>query len=174
MLMPHAMPFGRCALGAGIALATALLLQLSAVPALAQGATGGSIGKQDKSISGDQDGGSRSTSREREKPSRSERPSKRSGGGGGGGGTGSFDGQWASASFGRTCPEKTTSTVVISGGNMVSEGFSGRVTSSGSVSGVWAGSGLSATISGRISGQRGSGTFRRSDGCVGGWTLVKQ
>ena len=165
------MPVGRFAFGAGLALAVALLFQLSAVPALAQGATGGSIGKQDKSISGDQDGGSRSTSREREKPSRSER-SKRSGGGGGG--TSSFDGQWASASFGRTCPEKTTSTVVISGGNMVSEGFSGRVTSSGSVSGVWAGSGLSATVSGRISGQRGSGTFRRSDGCVGGWTLVKQ
>jgi len=171
--MPFAIPVGRFALGAGLAIAAALLLQLSVVPALAQGSTGGSIGKQDKSISGDQDGGSRSTSREREKPSRSER-SKRSGGGGGGGGTSSFDGQWASASFGRTCPEKTTSTVVISGGNMVSEGFSGRVTSSGSVSGVWAGSGLSATVSGRISGQRGSGTFRRSDGCVGGWTLVKQ
>jgi hypothetical protein len=147
----------------------ALLLQLSAVPALAQGATGGSIGKQDKSVSGGQDGGARSTSRERERPSRSERSSKRSGGGGG-----NFDGQWASASFGRTCPEKTTAVVTIAGGSMSSEGFSGRVSSSGSVSGMWSGSGLTATVSGRISGQRGSGSFRRSDGCVGGWTLVKQ
>jgi hypothetical protein len=156
-------------LGAGLGLAVALLLQLLAVPALAQGATGGSIGKQDKSVSGGQDGGARSTSRERERPSRSERPSKRSGGGGG-----NFDGRWASASFGRTCPEKTTAVVTIAGGNMSSEGFSGRVSSSGSVSGMWAGSGLTATVSGRISGQRGSGSFRRSDGCVGGWTLVKQ
>src|SRR5262245_60708204 len=132
MLMPHAGPVGRLIFGTGLGLAAALLLQLSAVPALAQGSAGGSIGKQDKSISGDQDGGARWTSREREKPSRSERSSMR---GGGGGGSGSFDGQWASASFGRTCPEKTTSTVIISGGNMVSEGFSGRVSGSGAVSG---------------------------------------
>jgi hypothetical protein len=168
--MPHAGPVGRFAFGAGLGFAAALLLQLSAAPAVAQGATGGSIGKQDKSVSGGQDGGARSTSRERE------RPAKRSGGGGGGGGGGvsQFDGRWASASFGRTCPDRTTATVTISGGNMVSEGFTGRVSGSGSVSGTWAGSGITASVSGRISGQRGSGSFRRSDGCVGGWTLVKQ
>jgi hypothetical protein len=168
------MPVGRFAFGAGLGLAVALLLQLSPVPALGQGATGGSIGKQDKSVSGGQDGGARSTSRESERPSRSERSSKRSSGGGGSGGVSQFDGRWASASFGRTCPEKTTAVVTIAGGNMVSEGFTGRVSGSGSVSGVWAGSGLTASVSGRISGQRGAGTFRRSDGCVGGWTLVKQ
>jgi len=42
------------------ALATVLAIHLYAVPALAQGATGGSIGKQDKSVSGDQDSGARS------------------------------------------------------------------------------------------------------------------
>src|SRR5262245_4839715 len=114
-LMPHGVPIGRFAFRAALALAGALLLQLSAVPAQAQGSTGGSIGKQDKSVSGGQDGGTRSTSRERE------RPSKRSGGGGGGGNVSQFDGRWASASFGRTCPEKTTAVVTISGGSMVSE-----------------------------------------------------
>jgi hypothetical protein len=144
-------------------------LHLHAAPALAQGSTGGSIGKQDKSISGDQDsGGSRSTSRERERPAKS-----RSSGGGGGGGN--FDGTWASASQGRTtCSDRVTDVVTIAGGQMVGTGFTGRVTGSGSVSGVWAGSGLSATVSGRLSGRSGSGTYRRSDGCAGTWTLSKQ
>jgi hypothetical protein len=160
----------------GAAFAAAAVLCLQASPALSQGATGGSIGKQDKSISGggDEGGGSRSTSRERERerPSKSERSSRRERGGGGGGGN--FDGTWASASQGRTCSDRTSAVVAISGGHMVSDGFTGRVSGSGSVSGVWAGSGLSAQVTGHISGRSGSGTFRRSDGCVGSWTLVKQ
>ena len=152
-------------------LATAFTLYLHAAPALAQGSTGGSIGKQDKSISGDQDGGgSRSTSRERSP--KSERSSKSRSGGSGGG---NFDGTWASASFGRTtCSDKTTAVVAISGGRMVSDGFTGTVSGSGAVRGAWAGSGLSATVTGRISGNSGSGTFRRSDGCEGGWTLTRR
>jgi hypothetical protein len=143
--------------------ATALALSLHPAPALAQGSTGGSIGKQDKSISGGQDGGVRSAPRERSSP-------KRSGGGGGG----NFDGTWASASAGQTCSDRTTDVVTISGGRMTGTGFTGRVSGSGSVSGVWAGSGISASVSGRMSGSRGSGTFRRSDGCVGTWTLTRQ
>jgi hypothetical protein len=160
-------------------LAAVLALHLHAAPALAQGATGGSIGKQDKSISGDQDSGGskpRSTAKERERPSsererpsRSERSSKSGGGGGG-----NYDGTWNSASAGQTCSDRTTDVVTISGGQMSGTGFSGRVSSSGSVSGVWAGSGISASISGRMSGRSGSGSFRRSDGCVGTWTLSKQ
>ena len=157
----------RVALPAG--LLAVFVLCLYAAPALAQGSTGGSIGKQDKSISGDQDGGSRSTSRER--PSKSERSSSRSRSGGGGG---NFDGTWNSASFGRTCSDKTTAVVTISGGQMTSEGFSGTVSGSGAVRGVWAGSGITATVSGRISGNSGSGSFQRSDGCVGSWTLSKR
>jgi hypothetical protein len=161
--------FGKFSALAG--LATAFTLYLHAAPALAQGSTGGSIGKQDKSISGDQDGGgSRSTSLEHSP--KSERSSKSRSGGGGGG---NFDGTWASASFGRTtCSDKTTAVVAISGGRMVSDGFTGTVSGSGAVRGMWAGSGLSATVSGRISGNSGSGTFRRSDGCEGGWTLTRR
>jgi hypothetical protein len=162
---------GFIARGTLASLVAAFALHLQLTPAGAQGSTGGSIGKQDKSVSGDQDGGVRSRS---EKPSRSERPaSKRSGGGGGGGGN--FDGTWASASQGRTtCSDRTSDVVTISGGRMTGTGFTGRVTGSGSVSGVWAGSGISASVSGHMSGNRGSGSFRRSDGCVGTWTLSRQ
>lgn len=162
-------PFAKFSALAG--LAAVFALHLYAAPALAQGSTGGSIGKQDKSISGDQDGaGSRSTSRER--PSKSERSSSRSRSGGGGGGN--FDGMWNSASFGRTCSDKTAAVATISGGQISSPGFSGTVSGSGAVRGVWAGNGITATVSGRISGNSGSGSFQRSDGCVGSWTLSRQ
>jgi len=161
-----------------IGLAAVVALHLHSAPALAQGSTGGSIGKQDKSLSGGQDGGStsapreRSTSRERDRPSRGERSSRREHSGGGSGG---FDGAWASMVINKTCQGQTaTGVVAISGGRMVSDGFAGKVSSSGSVTGVWAGGGVSATISGRMSGQRGSGTWRSSNGCTGVWTLSKQ
>ena len=57
---------------------------------------------------------------------------------------------------------------------MSGTGFSGRVSGSGSVSGLWSGSGITASVSGRLSGRSGSGSFRRSDGRVGTWTLSKQ
>jgi hypothetical protein len=181
MFMQRVLPVASLIRGA--AFAAVMTLCLPASPALSQSAVGGDIGKQDKSISGggEDSGGSRSTSRSRERePSRSERSShsdrssRRERGGGGGGGGGSFDGTWASASAGRTCTDRTSAVVAISGGNMVSDGFTGHVSGSGSVSGVWAGSGLSARISGHMSGRSGSGTFTRSDGCVGTWTLSKQ
>ncbi len=167
--MRVALPIERfAACGAVVGIAAMLALTLHVTPTLAQGSTGGSIGKQDKSISGDQGGGGgvRSAPRER---SRSERPAKRSGGGG------NFDGTWSSASQGRTtCSDRTTDVVTISGGQMSGTGFSGRVTGSGSVSGLWSGSGITASVSGRLSGSSGSGSFRRSDGCAGTWTLRKQ
>src|ERR1700750_1636107 len=69
------------------------------------GSTGGSIGNEDKSMSGS---GEAPRSVEPSKParrSRSEsdeprRASRSSGGGGGGGGGGSFDGAWATTSVG--------------------------------------------------------------------------
>ena len=169
--MQVTLPIGRIAAAAGLAAFVALAL--SAAPALAQGATGGSIGKQDKAVSGDRGGGESKPAARQERPSRSERsPSKRSGGGGGGG---NYDGTWASTSQGRTtCSDRTSDVVTISGGQMSGTGFTGRVTGSGSVSGVWAGSGISATVSGRLSGRSGGGSFQRSDGCAGTWTLSKQ
>jgi hypothetical protein len=57
---------------------------------------------------------------------------------------------------------------------MIGKYGSGHVSSNGSVSGTGAVGGLSWTMSGRFSGRSGSGTFRRSDGCVGSWTGAKQ
>ena len=168
--MQMARPVGRIVAAVGIAAFVALAFD--AAPARAQGSTGGSIGKQDKAVSGDRGGRESKPAARRERPARSERSSSRRSGGGGGG---NFDGTWASASQGRTtCSDRTTDVVTISGGQMSGTGFTGRVTGSGSVSGVWAGSGISATVSGRLSGRSGSGSFRRSDGCVGTWTLSKQ
>ena len=159
----------------------ALALALSAAPALAQGSTGGSIGKQDKSISGggDEGGGSRSTShsreRERERPSKSERSSRRErGGGGGGGGGGNFDGTWAVASSGAACGSSRMS-LGFSGGRIVSPaGFSGSVSGGGSMHGVFTANGHTGTFNGRMSSSSGSGSFRRSDGCTGSFSMVKQ
>ena len=130
--------------------------------AFAQGSTGGSIGKQDKSVSGDQ-----------ESPRSGGAPLSRKKSSGGGGG-GNFDGLWDAASFGQTCSLSVAGVVAISGGRMTADGLSGSVSSGGSVTASWSGGGLSATFSGRISGRSGSGRFQRSDGCAGRWTMSKQ
>jgi len=143
------------------------LLSFHAGTTFAQGATGGSIGKQDKSISGEQDGGgARSSSRERS-------PSKRSGSGASRGGV-NFDGKWNAAAFAKNCSGGGTDVVTISGGQISGVGLSGTVSSSGSVSATWSGKGFSASINGRLSGNRGSGTYRRNDGCVGTLTFARQ
>ena len=93
-------------------------LLCNAAPALAQGSTGGSIGKQDKSVSRRSGGGGAvDVARARAPVAQRTLVAKRSGGGGGGGGN--FDGTWASASQGRTtCSDRTTDVVTISGGQM--------------------------------------------------------
>jgi hypothetical protein len=151
---------------------------LHTVPAAAQGATGGSIGKQDKSISGGDEGGSsRSTSREhereRERPSRRERSSHRERGGGGGGGGGNFDGQWSVASVGKPCGAGQAA-MGISGGRIVSNTFSGSVSGGGSIHGSFAANGRTGNFHGHLSGSSGSGSFTRSDGCNGSFSMVKQ
>ena len=145
--------------------------------ALAQsGSTGGSIGNDEKSLSG-----SRATPRtvETEKPARRSKPrpeaeeprraARKSGGDGGGGGN--FDGAWVSQSQGcGSSSERFT----ISGGRISGELSSGQVSPNGSTTSGGSVSGLSWSSSGRFSGSSGSGTFRRSDGCSGTWRASKQ
>ena len=140
------------------------------------GSVGGSIGNDEKSLSG-----SRSKPRavESEKPARRSKPkaepeeprraSRKSGGGGGGGGN--FDGAWVAQSQG--CGN-STERFVISGGRISGELSSGQVSPSGSTTSGGSVSGLSWSSSGRFAGRSGSGTFRRSDGCSGTWTASKQ
>ena len=161
----------------------AMAIALHAGPALSQSAVGGSIGKQDKSISGggEDGGGSRSTSheRERERPShrererlfRSERSASRSSGGGSGA---SFDGTWAVASSGNPCGSSRMSLGLSSGRIVSPAGFAGSVSGGGSFHGQYATGSVTGTFNGHLSSSSGSGSFRRSDGCSGSFSMTKQ
>jgi hypothetical protein len=139
--------------------------------ALAQsGSAGGSIGNDEKSLSG-----ARSASPERAtRPSRSEDAPRRSASrrGGGGGGS-SFDGAWIVVGVGTTCSGGSTSAVVVSSGKIIGQGVSGTVSPSGAANAVGNANGITIISTGRLSGRSGSGSFRQSDGCVGRWTAAK-
>ena len=170
----------RCQIGI-VRLCALLAVAIGPAPALAQsGSAGGSIGNDEKSVSG-----SRQAPRavETEKPARRSKPeaeeprraSRKSGGssGGGGGGGGNFDGAWVVHAVGTTCGS-STERLVITGGRIVGELSSGQVSPNGSTTAGGSASGLSWNSSGRYSGRSGSGTFVRSDGCTGRWTASKQ
>jgi hypothetical protein len=152
----------------------ALALTISPGIIYAQGSAGGSIGNDDKAVSG-----SRSEPRSA-KPERSSRSSKsgdeprRASSRRGGGGGGSVDGAWVVSSAGVTCPDTFTETVVVTSGRIVGANGTGTVSSNGSVSGVGNYSGIIVRSQGRMVGRTGSGTFTRSDGCTGRWTSAKQ
>ncbi|WP_312011848.1 hypothetical protein [Bradyrhizobium sp. AUGA SZCCT0182] len=120
------------------------------------GSAGGSIGNDEKSLSG-----SRATPRaiETEKPERRAKPeaesprrASRSGGGGGG----NFDGAWMVTSVG--CGGTTTGAVVVTSGRIIAQGVSGSVSGNGSARTVNF-NGVTVTSSGRLSGRSGSGTL---------------
>jgi hypothetical protein len=144
--------------------------------ALAQGSAGGSIGNDEKSLSGTREA---PRSVETEKPARRSKPeaeeprraSRKSSVGGGGGG-GNFDGAWVVLSVG--CGGSSTSAVVVSSGKIIGQGLRGTVSPSGAARSVGNYDGIIVTSSGHVSGRSGSGTFRRSDGCTGTWTSTKQ
>lgn len=154
-----------------------------ASPCLAQsGSAGGSIGNDEKSLSGSRQDSSPGRSAEpapsvrRSKPEADEPRTSRRGGGGGGGGSGgggSFDGAWSVTSVG--CGGTTSGATVVTSGRVIAEGVSGTVSPNGSVHTFGHGEGgITYTGAGRLSGRSGSGTFRRSDGCSGTWTASKQ
>lgn len=155
--------------------AAALLLALGCNAALAQGSTGGSLGNDNKSLSG---GSSRERSApaRRAKPERSEAPRRaaRSGSGDGGGGVARFNGTWSVSSRGISCSDALTTTAVISNGRITSANDSGTISASGVSNTVGNYSGITVTATGRSSATAGSGTFQRSDGCHGRWTSRKQ
>ena len=144
------------------------------------GSAGGSIGNDEKSLSG-----SRATPRavETEKPARRSKPkpeaeeprraSRKSGGGGGGGGN-NFDGAWIVSGVGVTCSGGGSNPIVITSGKIIGATVRGTVSPSGALYGTSTGSGMTLISTGRLSGRSGGGTFRRSDGCTGTWTASKQ
>ena len=157
-----------------IALTFCLSAIIAPPSAVAQsGSAGGSIGNDEKSLSGSRSDRSAepAPSARRSKPAEEPRSSSRRGGGRGGGG-GSFDGAWMVVSVG--CGGTTSGAVVVSSGKVIGQGVTGTVSASGAVSTFGQGDGVTFTGSGRLAARSGSGSFRRSDGCGGTWTSTKQ
>ena len=156
-------------------LAVLISVSFGAGMAYAQsGSTGGSIGNDEKSLSGSREA---PRSVESSKPARrskpeAEAPRRASRSGGGGGGGGSFDGAWATTSVG--CGGTISGALVITSGRIIGDGFSGHVNPNGSATGAGSTQGMTWTSSGRFSSHSGSGSYRRADGCVGSWTASKQ
>ena len=158
----------------GITLVSLLISAAVASAALAQsGSAGGSIGNDEKSLSG-----SREAPRASEAPARRNKPeaeeprraSRKSGGGGGN----SFDGAWIVSSVGVTCQGTSSNAVVVTSGKIIGQIARGTVSPDGRVYGTSTGNGITVITTGRLSGRSGGGTFRQSDGCTGRWTASKQ
>lgn len=131
------------------------------------GSAGGTIGNDDKSVSGSHHGRSTERSHSDDRP---RRPSRRSGGGG----TGNFDGAWMVYAVGTTCQGSSSNPVVVTSGKIIGGNARGTVSPNGTVHGSASNNGITIITTGRLSGRRGGGTFRQSDGCTGRWTAVKQ
>ena len=82
-----------------------------------------------------------------------------------------FDGAWTFTSAG--CPHTGSLPAMITGGKIIVKGGSGQVDPDGTLHSVGAGGGMTLTAVGRLLGNTGSGTFSRSDGCVGNWIAIK-
>lgn len=159
--------------GAGCTLAVALIaIHLQLAAAVAQSATGGSIGKQDKSVSGGEESSpsrSRSTERSRQ---RSDRSSSH-----GGGDPSSYDGRYSMNAVGNAgCngQKSGSSELVISGGRASETGFQLAVSGSGSMRGSFNQGNVVGSLSGRISGSAGSGIINLTNGCKISFTLSKK
>jgi hypothetical protein len=82
-----------------------------------------------------------------------------------------FDGAWTFTSAG--CRHTGSLPAMIVGGKIIIKGGSGQVDPDGTLHSVGAGGGMTLTAVGRLSGTTGSGTFNRSDGCIGRWIAIK-
>jgi hypothetical protein len=159
------------ATGAAALIIAVLAVPLQLAPAAGQGATGGSIGKQDKSLSGGvAEDRPRSRSTERSK-SKSERSSSRGDGR-------SYDGRYSmNAVGGAGCAGQPSGSgdLVISGGQASETGFQLTVSGSGSLRGNINKGNVVGTLSGRISGNGiGSGTMNFNNGCRISFTLARK
>ena len=152
----------------------ALLIPLAcgSAPAYAQsGSAGGSIGNDEKSLSGSRTGeSSKPARRSQPEPDEPRRAGRKSGGGGGT----NFDGAWIVSSVGVTCSGTSSNAVVVTSGKIIGETARGTVSPDGRVYGTSSGSGITIITVGRLSGRTGGGTFKQSDGCSGRWTPAKQ
>ncbi|MGA7810756.1 MAG: hypothetical protein WCB02_39770 [Bradyrhizobium sp.] len=121
------------------------------------GSAGGSIGNDDKELSGSRDV-------EQHSPPVPSPPGQ---------GSTSLDGVWIFASAGCN-GAGAVARGVISGSRLSFPGGSGEIAADGTLRAFAKGRGFTLTSEGQLSGISGIGTFRRSDGCAGRWTAVKE
>ena len=132
---------------------------LPAEETLAQsGSAGGSIGNDEKSLSGSREAprtvkSSKPARRGRPEPEEPRRASPKSGGGGGSAGGGNFDGTWVAVAMGSPCGG-SSERFVISGGSISGELSSGSVSPNGATRTGGSVQGLSWTSTGRFFGPR--------------------
>ena len=86
--------------------------------------------------------------------------------------TDAFDGRWTFTSAG--CRYTGSLPATIKHGKVMVRGGAGQVDPDGFIQTVGAGGGMTLTAQGRLDGETGSGTFARSDGCVGTWIAIKR
>jgi hypothetical protein len=86
-----------------------------------------------------------------------------------------FDGTWAYTGIGTNCRGSGSGFLVISGGQISSKrGVIGRIGPDGAYrSASISDDGVALTSTGRMSGNTGSGSYRRADGCNGRWTAKR-
>jgi hypothetical protein len=139
--------------------------------ARAQGSAGGSVGNDEKSLSGSREAPRAvDTPAPRSKPAAEEPRAARKGSGSGG----NFDGAWIISGVGVTCSGSGSNPIVVTSGKIIGEHVRGTVSPNGALYGTTVGRELAIISTGRLSGRSGGGTFRRSDGCTGTWTASKQ
>lgn len=163
MLMHHLGPVSRAAI-----LASLLVAICGCSDSFAQGSVGGTIGKEDKSVSGTRGSESGQPERTRTPKSAARRAPAR---GGEGGRVSRFDGRWTFIAAGCGAGTKYG---VISGGAISSSGGSGQVSSGGSMRASFTVFGKATVAIGRLSGATGTGTYTRVDGCKGPWTAIRK
>ena len=153
-----------------------LLIVTSSGIAFAQGSAGGSIGNDNKSLSGSRSEPravepDRSSAPRRSKPdSDAPRQATRKSGGGGG----NFDGTWSYVGVGTTCQGTGAGSFTVSGSRVSLAGGSGSMSPSGGITSSSVGAdGVRVTATGRLSGNSGGGRYTRADGCVGNWTATR-
>jgi hypothetical protein len=153
-------------------LCTPFLVAIGMGCAFAQGSAGGSIGNDEKSLSGSRDAPRSVESPARRSKPRSEAAEPRRAARQSSGGGGNFDGAWVVNSVG--CGSTTRGAVVVTSGRVIGEGVTGTISSNGAVRTTGNYNGVVVNSSGRVSSRSGSGTFRQSNGCGGTWTSAKQ
>jgi hypothetical protein len=135
-----------------VLMAVGLVLAGSVAAAAEPGSAGGSVAGDGRSLSGPRND-------ETEPP-----PAE--------GDVNSFDGTWLFAGIG--CHSSGVLAAIISHGKIIVQGGSGRVDPDGTLNSIGAANGVTQTAVGRLTGNAGTGTYKRSDGCRGTWTAIKQ